>query len=97
MELKLQDNTQYKHPLTTPDICINTKPYVKGKFIYVGDEKFYIRGVTYGTFSPHKYESEYHNREVVRKDFELMIQNGINAVRTYTVPPLWFLDLAYDF
>ncbi len=25
---------------------------VKGKFIYVGDEKFYIRGVTYGPFRP---------------------------------------------
>ena len=26
------------------------RPRVHGKFIFVGDEKFYLRGVTYGTF-----------------------------------------------
>ena len=25
---------------------------IKGKFIFVGEEKFYIRGVTYGPFRP---------------------------------------------
>jgi len=31
----------------------------------------------------------------VKTDFLLIADAGINAVRTYTVPPLWFLDLAY--
>ena len=28
------------------------RPKVKGKFLFVGDEKFWVRGVTYGTFRP---------------------------------------------
>jgi len=28
------------------------RPRVHGKFIYVGDKKIYLRGVTYGTFAP---------------------------------------------
>jgi len=26
------------------------RPVVKGKFLYVGEEKFWVRGVSYGTF-----------------------------------------------
>ena len=29
-----------------------TRPHVRGKFLWVGDEKLYIKGVTYGTFRP---------------------------------------------
>jgi GT2 family glycosyltransferase len=67
---------------------------VKGKFIYVGDEKFYIRGVTYGPFRPDEKGCEYHDRETVDRDFAQMAASGINAVRTYTVPPRWLLDTA---
>jgi len=67
---------------------------IKGKFIYVGDEKFYIRGVTYGPFRPDRHGCEYHNPETVHRDFAQMAANGINAVRTYTVPPRWLLDIA---
>ena len=28
------------------------RPHVRGKFLYVGNEKFWVRGVTYGTFRP---------------------------------------------
>ena len=34
---------------------------VRGKFIYVGDEKFYIRGVTYGPFRPDEQGCQYHD------------------------------------
>src|SRR5262249_14890635 len=30
----------------------------------------------------------------VQRDFALMAANNINTVRTYTVPPLWLLDIA---
>ena len=30
----------------------DARPNVIGKFLFVGDEKFWVRGVTYGTFSP---------------------------------------------
>lgn len=33
-------------------ICFTTRPCVRGKFLFVGDEKFFVRGVTYGTFRP---------------------------------------------
>jgi GT2 family glycosyltransferase len=70
------------------------RPAVRGKFIYVGDEKFYIRGVTYGPFRPDAHGCQYHDPETVDRDFAQMAANGINAVRTYTVPPRWLLDTA---
>ena len=67
---------------------------VKGKFIYVGDEKLYICGVTYGPFRPDGEGCQYHDPSTVERDFAQMAANGINAVRTYTVPPRWLLDIA---
>lgn len=72
------------------------RPHVAGKFIFIGEEKFYIRGVTYGPFRPDDAGCEYHTPEMVEKDFALMAENGINAVRTYTVPPRWLLDIAQE-
>jgi len=73
------------------------RPRVQGKFIFVGNEKIYVRGVTYGTFCPGEDGSEYHNMEIVERDFTQMAANGINAIRTYTVPPRWLLDCAQRF
>src|SRR5207237_9088004 len=70
------------------------RPTARGKFLYVGGEKFYIRGVTYGTFQPRADGSEVPEPDVVEQDFALMAAHGINAVRTYTVPPRWLLDAA---
>ncbi len=70
------------------------RPRVAGKFIFVGDEKFYMCGVTYGPFHPEEDDCEYHTPEIVDRDFSLMAENGINSVRTYTVPPRWLLDIA---
>jgi O-antigen biosynthesis protein len=70
------------------------RPTVKGKFIFIGEEKLYIRGATYGPFNPGRHGSEYSSPEIVHNDFARMSVHGINAVRTYTVPPRWFLDLA---
>ena len=73
------------------------RPHAAGKFFYAGDKKFYLRGVTYGPFRPDEAGSEYHSLSTVKRDFALMAENGINAVRTYTVPPQWFLDAALGF
>ena len=70
---------------------------VKGKFIFEGNQKFYIKGVTYGTFAPGEENMQFPLREIVKKDFSMMAANGINSVRTYTVPPLWLLDVAQSF
>lgn len=70
------------------------RPRVRGKFLFVGNEKFYVRGVTYGPFRPGPDGCEYHDPPAVERDFALMAANGINTVRVYTVPPRWLLDAA---
>ena len=77
-----------------PRTGIDTRPHVAGKFLFVGHEKLYVRGVTYGPFAPNACGHEYHNPGVVRDDFTRIAAHGMNVVRTYTVPPRWFLDLA---
>src|SRR5258708_32456086 len=73
-------------------IC-RKRPRAGGKFLFLGDEKFYVRGVTYGTFRPDESGSEF-KPATVSADFGRISANGANAIRTYTVPPQWFLDLA---
>jgi GT2 family glycosyltransferase len=71
------------------------RPTVKGKFLCRGDQKLYLRGVTYGPFHPGADGCEYHTPAVVARDFSMMAVAGINTVRVYTVPPAWLLDLAH--
>ncbi len=72
----------------------HVRPSARGKFVFLGDHKLYVRGVTYGTFRPGADGHEYPSKEVVEQDFAAMAANGFNAVRTYTVPPRWLLDAA---
>jgi GT2 family glycosyltransferase len=78
----------------TPAIRSDVRPTVRGKFIWVGDQKLYIRGVTYGTFRPDATGNQYHRLELIERDFAQMAANGINAVRVYNTPPPFLLDLA---
>jgi GT2 family glycosyltransferase len=84
----------YLNPTRQIPVREGIRATARGKFIFVGEEKFYIRGVTYGPFRPDEQGCEYHDRETVERDFAQMAENGINAVRTYTVPPRWLLDIA---
>src|SRR5213595_3418496 len=64
------------------------RPHVRGKFLFAGDEKFYVRGVTYGAFQPDASGYEYHDANVIERDFAQMAANGINTVRIpHTMPP----------
>ena len=87
-----QTKTQDKLDETPPGESL-IRPAVKGKFLYVGDEKFFVRGVTCGTYRPDENGSEY-NKAVVEHDLRRIAQNGLNSIRTYTVPPQWLLDAA---
>lgn len=80
--------------VATPLSPAHLRPRVRGKFIYLGDKKLYIRGVTYGTFRPDADGNEYGDPQTVVWDFAQMAASGLNAVRTYTVPPRWLLDTA---
>ena len=73
------------------------RPHVRGKFIWVGDEKLYVRGVTYGTFRPDASGNQYHDQEKVDRDFSLMAASGINAVRVYNTPPVSLLNTAQQY
>jgi GT2 family glycosyltransferase len=75
--------------------CLTGRPRAHGKFLFVGEEKLYVRGVTYGTFRPDARGDEFPEATQVESDFALMAAHGVNAVRTYTVPPRWVLDAAW--
>src|SRR5687768_5376610 len=74
----------------------NGRPAVKGKFIFADGEKLFVRGVTYGPFTPAEDGGLYHAPAAVAADFAAIARLGANAVRTYTVPPRWLLDVAAD-
>src|SRR5437899_10969189 len=64
------------------------RPRAGGKFLFAGDEKLYVRGVTYGAFRPDPEGHEYLDLPQIERDFAQMAANGINAVRIpHTMPP----------
>jgi GT2 family glycosyltransferase len=81
---------------TRPTAALN-RITVRGKFLFDGATKFWIRGVTYGTFAATEEGFHYPPPDVVTRDFAAMAHAGINCVRVYTVPPPWLLDLAAHF
>ena len=55
------------------------RPKAKGKFLYLGDEKFYVKGATYGAFPPNSLGDQFPEPRDVSVDFKLMRAAGINA------------------
>ncbi len=75
-----------------PQIAV--RPRVGGKFLFAGDRKLWVRGVTYGTFAPREGGDDYPDDARLDRDFADMRANAVNAVRCYTVPPRRLLDCA---
>jgi GT2 family glycosyltransferase len=74
---------------------LKASPQVLGKFLDVDGEKFYVKGVSYGWFPPEENDGiPYPTSELVRKDFEMMREAGINTVRTPDFPPEYLLEIA---
>lgn len=67
---------------------------VKGKFFFIKEKKFFLKGVSYGPFSIGSHGESFPEKSVVEKDFAMIAEMGANCLRTYTVPPDWLLDLA---
>jgi glycosyltransferase involved in cell wall biosynthesis len=65
-----------------------------GKFFARGRQRVRIRGVTYGPFAPDADGRPFPAPAGVAEDFARMRDIGINALRTYHVPPGWLLQLA---
>jgi glycosyltransferase involved in cell wall biosynthesis len=62
------------------------------KFFFEGERKFFVKGVTYGPFKPDAAGHYLGPSEQAGRDLAQMRELGINVVRIYHVPPLWFLD-----
>src|SRR5688572_23053132 len=67
-----------------------------GKFLTLGQEKFWIKGVTYGTFRSTDEACGFPDLSFIDSDFAAMAVAGINTIRTYTVPPHFLLDVAQN-
>jgi O-antigen biosynthesis protein len=67
---------------------------VAGKFLQLGPERFWVKGVSYGTFGSDTDGNHFPSPARIAEDFELMRRVGVNTVRTYAVPDQGFLDLA---
>ena len=66
----------------------------RGRFFFRDDQKFFLKGVTYGPFSPARSGIPFPEPETVELDFALMVEIGVNCFRTFTVPPKWLLERA---
>ena len=71
------------------------RPRIGGKFVFVGERKYWVRGTTYGTFRPDPDGHQFPSKDIVEADFAKMAECGLNSVRVYTVPPRWLLDVAH--
>jgi glycosyltransferase involved in cell wall biosynthesis len=60
---------------------------VAGKFFACGDERFLMRGVTYGTFRSRADGALFPDEAAIARDFSAIAAAGFNVVRTYTTPP----------
>ena len=73
-----------------------SRPAVAGKFLSVDGASFSARGVTYGTFAPGADGERYPAPALVESDLSAIAAFGANAIRVYTAPPPWLLDVAVD-
>ncbi len=69
---------------------------VDGRSLAHGGIKRFPRGVTYGPFPANAAGEPFPEPAAVAADFALMRRFGIDAIRTYWLPPPWLLDLAAD-
>lgn len=69
---------------------------VDGKFLRLGPDKFYVKGVTYGPFAPNAAGVPFASIEQTARDFQLIRELGANTARVYAVPPKWVLEMAAE-
>jgi len=67
---------------------------VDGKFFRLGDEKFWVKGVTYGPFAPNAKGLFLPEPDAMARDFRQIRELGGNTIRLYHAPTLEVLDTA---
>jgi hypothetical protein len=74
---------------------VTERPVVRGKYLYEGSKKLWVRGVTYGAFRPDDAGREYQDLQTIDCDFKRMVAAGFSAVRIpHTMPPRHLLECA---
>ncbi|MGZ5004074.1 MAG: glycosyltransferase [Chthoniobacterales bacterium] len=63
-----------------------------GKFFFEGDRKFFVKGITYGPFKPDSEGNYLGTPDQLKRDLAQMREVGLNVIRIYHTPSLWFLD-----
>lgn len=70
------------------------RPCTAGRFLTVNGTRFWVKGVTYGSFRLNAEGEPFPSRDRVREDFLQMREAGVNTLRLYTPPPDWLADQA---
>ncbi len=91
MSTAVQAESDVRRETRTPS---SVRIATEGKFLRVGDERFLVKGVTYGTFAPDAGGYQFPPLPQVAADFAQMATLGVNTVRTYTPPRRDLLDAA---
>jgi GT2 family glycosyltransferase len=78
-------------------VKLSEKVTLNGRFFFANNEKIFLKGVTYGPFSPSRQGVPFPEPARVDLDFALITQLGANCVRTFTPPPAWLLERAAAF
>jgi O-antigen biosynthesis protein len=71
-----------------------TRVAADGKFLRTGEDRFLVKGVTYGTFAPDADGYQFPPIQQIAEDFAAMAALGFNVVRVYTPPRRDLLDEA---
>src|SRR5690349_1294399 len=70
---------------------------VDGKFFRKGEQKFFVKGITYGPFAPNLDGEMFPSPGQVRLDLDQIASLGSNVLRLYYAPPRWFLNLVEEY
>ena len=74
----------------------NERVRLDGRFFRLGDEKFWVKGVTYGPFEPRDDGACLPPTDRLKADLAQIASLGANTIRVYHVPPRELLDLAHE-
>ena len=89
--------TVYRRPTPevaqAPSVSCDLRAVARGKFLFLGDEKYFIRGALYHPFTAGARGDDYQEADVDR-DFAAIAKLGINTVRTQAPVPRWLFDCA---
>jgi glycosyltransferase involved in cell wall biosynthesis len=84
------------HPSRRPTPRVGRRVRTDGKFLTVDGKRFWVKGVTYGTFTPNEEGEPYPSFDRLKEDFAQMREAGVNTVRLYSPPSDRIADAAAD-